>query len=553
MKIAIYARVSSETQAHEGTINSQLELLRSYAKTNNLDVIEECIDDGYSGTDLIRPGLDRVRDLASQQMIEGILILSPDRLTRNNTHYVILQEEFTKRNIQLIYTNHQSCNTPEDKLLLGMQSLFSEYERTKILDRTRRGRIHNARQGHLGGGGVPYGYRRINKSNGAPAHMEIIPEEAEVVRLIFRLTIKDKYSLLQISKYLSGHGYPTRNGNNTWATSTIGNILNNECYTGTSYACKLQSVDPKHPRNATIYRKRKHSTYTIRPHEDWIPIPVPAIIDRSIWECSRSQLSLNSKLAARNNWKNKYLLRTLVTCGFCGSHISGKSHSGKIIYRCDPWAHRKSAIPHEENVSVPRDTLDNLVWNSIIELVNDPKKLRTLIKARQAGQGQPNEHTQSELDSIASSLKRLSSEEERLLEAYRSKVISLEQLKGQLQKLTTKRTLLENQNKELVNQQHGQERPIPTLNDLGVLSIRLQRAMARSDFPTRQRIVQALINSVTLYPKRAVISGVLPLNGHIPKDGHLLLPQSSAAACWAFGYDFLFSISQSALYEIVDE
>ncbi len=79
MRTAIYARVSSESQAREGTIQSQLEALRDHAKTHKLTGIDECLDDGFSGIDLNRPGLDHLRDLAQEEQIEAVLVLSPDR------------------------------------------------------------------------------------------------------------------------------------------------------------------------------------------------------------------------------------------------------------------------------------------------------------------------------------------------------------------------------------------------------------------------------------------------------------------------------------------
>ena len=90
MNIAIYARVSSESQAKEGTIQSQLEALRDCAKSNNYVVITECLDNGYSGSELNRPGLDQLRDMAAEGMIEAVLVLSPDRLSRKQAHQIIL-------------------------------------------------------------------------------------------------------------------------------------------------------------------------------------------------------------------------------------------------------------------------------------------------------------------------------------------------------------------------------------------------------------------------------------------------------------------------------
>ena len=137
MRVAIYARVSSETQAKEGTIHSQLEALREYAKNNNHHVIVECLDDGYSGAELNRPGLDQLRDIISEGLAEAVLVLSPDRLSRKQAHQIILLEEFKKHNVKVIFTSQPSGDTAEDQLLLNIQGAISEYERVKILDRTR--------------------------------------------------------------------------------------------------------------------------------------------------------------------------------------------------------------------------------------------------------------------------------------------------------------------------------------------------------------------------------------------------------------------------------
>ena len=149
MNIAIYARVSSEKQAKDGTIQSQLEALREYAKDQGLNVLHECTDDGYSGADLNRPGLDQLRDLIFEGKITGVLALSPDRLSRNYAQQYLLLEDFNKQNIQVIFANHQIGDSPEDNMMLRMQGIISEYEREKILDRTRRGRKHAVENGQV--------------------------------------------------------------------------------------------------------------------------------------------------------------------------------------------------------------------------------------------------------------------------------------------------------------------------------------------------------------------------------------------------------------------
>src|SRR5829696_6402480 len=126
MNIALYARVSSETQAKNGTIESQVEALRDDAKARSLTITFECLDDGYSGTTLDRPGLDQVRDLAQAGSIDGVLILSIDRLSRKQAHQIFLMEELKKRNIQLIFADRNFEDTPEDNFMLTIQGAIAE-------------------------------------------------------------------------------------------------------------------------------------------------------------------------------------------------------------------------------------------------------------------------------------------------------------------------------------------------------------------------------------------------------------------------------------------
>jgi len=208
MKIAIYARVSSETQAKDGTIDSQIEALRAYAKEHELTIIHECLDDGYTGTQLIRPGLDHLRDLAQEGQIEAVLILSPDRLSRKQAHLLVLLDEFKKRNIQVLFTSQSYSDSPEDNLMLQIQGAIAEYERVKILDRMRRGAIHAVKNGQFMGGIPPYGYRYISKSKTGKAQWEVNPEEAKIVRYIYDLYIKNGLKGTQIAdrlNYESGH------------------------------------------------------------------------------------------------------------------------------------------------------------------------------------------------------------------------------------------------------------------------------------------------------------------------------------------------------------
>jgi len=187
--IALYARVSSDKQAQEGTIQSQIESLRSYAKANGYPIEEDLIfmDEGISGTTLVRPALDALRDKAACGEIDKVLILCPDRLARKYAHQLILVEEFQRLAVEIVFANRNITASAEDQLLLQIQGVMAEYEREKIIERSRRGKLHKAKQGKVNVlSGAPYGYVYMTATESEEARYEIHSEEAEVVRRIFQ-------------------------------------------------------------------------------------------------------------------------------------------------------------------------------------------------------------------------------------------------------------------------------------------------------------------------------------------------------------------------------
>ena len=172
MLVAAYARVSTDRQDREQTIDSQVDALRRAAEQRGWHLAADliCRDDGRNGTTLARPGLDRLRDLVAEGTCAAVLVCSPDRLARNFAHQVLVIDEFRRAGCEVVFLNHAFGDSPEQQMLLQMQGVFAEYERALMLERTRRGRLFWARQGRVNWGGTPtYGYRLSRRTEPAPA------------------------------------------------------------------------------------------------------------------------------------------------------------------------------------------------------------------------------------------------------------------------------------------------------------------------------------------------------------------------------------------------
>src|SRR5215471_1813172 len=127
LSVAIYARVSSDQQTQAQTIASQVAALRERVRTDDCVLPPECefIDDGYSGATLVRPGLERLRDLCANGGVERLYVHSPDRLARKYAYQVLLIDEFQRLGIEMVFLNRELSRSPEDELLLQVQGMVA--------------------------------------------------------------------------------------------------------------------------------------------------------------------------------------------------------------------------------------------------------------------------------------------------------------------------------------------------------------------------------------------------------------------------------------------
>src|SRR5262245_48558217 len=305
-QVAIYARVSSEQPAEAHTIASQVAALRERVSADGLTVAEamQFLDDGYSGATLIRPALERLRDVIAAGAVDRLYVHSPDRLARKYAYQVVLVEEFRRAGVEVIFLNRALGQSPEDDLLLQVQGMIAEYERAKIIERHRRGKRHAAHVGAVNVlSGAPYGYRYVTKyEGGGQARYEIIPDEARVVRQVFAWVGGDRLTIGEVCRRLTQAGEVTRTGKTVWDRSVVWGILKNPAYTGTAAFGKTRQA-PLRPRlraqrNRPVQPRRAVSTYDVPP-EDWITIPVPALVEPAVFAAVQEQLQENKRHARR--------------------------------------------------------------------------------------------------------------------------------------------------------------------------------------------------------------------------------------------------------------
>jgi DNA invertase Pin-like site-specific DNA recombinase len=312
MKVALYARVSTQRQAERGTIGSQLQVLRDRVTASGDELVGEYVDDGQSGARLDRPGLDALRDAAEAGLLEAVWCLSPDRLARAYAYQVLVLDELARFGVRVHFTDAPdlAADDPQATLLTQVQGVIAEYEKAKIAERYRRGKLFRARAGEITTWKASYGYRHVSRSAAAgPAHQEIYEPEAVVVQRIFTdraagLTVRE------ICRQLNADQVASPTGKATWAHSTLSRLLRNEAYIGRVYFNRTETVPDPRPTRRTRQVPRSR--------DEWIPIDCPRIVTDEMFEAAGRVAHDNTKWSPRRAEPDAWLLRGLVTCGACG-------------------------------------------------------------------------------------------------------------------------------------------------------------------------------------------------------------------------------------------
>jgi site-specific DNA recombinase len=518
--VAIYARVSSERQKEQATIVSQTTVLLEHAVQQNWTVPNEWrfLDEGYSGASLVRPGLDSLRDRIAEGQIDTVLVLSPDRLSRKYAYQILLTEEFHRHGTELVYLKSPPATTPEEQLLAQVQGMIAEYERAQIIERTRRGKRHRARQGTVNVlSGAPYGYRYVKKSDGGNAYYEVIEAEAAVVRMAYEMYTVQQLSIGAITRGLNEQGIPTRTGDSRWERSTVWAILRNPAYVGKACFGKTE----RKPRERITRRLRQRGGYANRcganqerPREEWIEIGVPPIISEAAFALAQERLQANKQFSQRRTIEPS-LLQSLLVCAHCGYGLyrcSTRTTKHKLYYyRClgsDAWRHLKHSIC--DCPPVRQDYLDGIVWDEVIRLLEDPTLLQAEITRRleAAKQADPAQQRQQHL---VGEQARLTKSMERLLTAYQESLLSLDELRKRIEPLRKQHGAVQAELQAIETAVADQHRYLRLVESLAPFQARLRERAESMDIVERQRIVRLLVKEVIIGPESITIRHCLPM------------------------------------------
>jgi len=379
----IYARVSTDEQTKGYSLHTQIDACKSYALERGYIVLNIFTED-YSGASIDRPVLNQLRDFLVAEEVDVVIIYDVDRLARKSVYQALIEEEFLREGATTEYVIGQYDDSDEGRLQKQIRASIAEYEKAKILERSKRGKRGKAMSGYVVvGPRPPYGYQVVSEPH--KSWLEIDEDEAEIVRLVFDWYLhgdggEKPLSMNAIAKKLTELGILTRGdkqghyhkkrGVGQWSGAMIRHILKNDTYTGTWYYGKTKMVEDGKKRKPKP--KCGFGKQVARDRKEWVGVPVPVIIDEETFKRASARVQLNAEQADRSA-KYKYLLGRRLRCIKCNYTYKGRTSRGNQYYYCGGTEQRPVKLC--DSKPFKGKDLDWVVWDWLVNLIKNPNAL----------------------------------------------------------------------------------------------------------------------------------------------------------------------------------
>jgi site-specific DNA recombinase len=493
---AIYGRVSSQDQVKGYSLGNQIDKCIEKAGTNE---VLQYIEEGITGEILERPQLDKLREDVRSGIVSELICYDPTRLSRKLLVQLMIKEELDKHSVKLTFVNTEYADNAEGDLQFNITGSFSQYEKAKIKERTVGGKVRKMKEGKVLGAYGLYGYD-YDKSKSTYVINE---EQAKIIRMIFDY-FTDPNSPFKgingIAKHLTELGIPTAKNKDVWHRQVVRQILLNESYTGNH---------PQHKTNDEGNYVRKQSgqkkEYKKRPKEEWIYTKIPSIITEEQYERAQALLQQSRRRFAKESL-NTYLLSGLIRCSDCGNTMTGRYVNW--------WGKKKGLYSDIKNYSGAKEKgcgnymdineLDELVWNHIIDILNEPEK------ALKHKESNSSKYQLEEIQKVNEELEKIKKGRKRLISlAAISEDEDLMEIKAQLAELKEKETSLREKYNELESKLKEQKVDHTAEQLKKALDMYMVNKEKEFPFEVKKNIIRTLVKEIYVSKKNEEVEIML--------------------------------------------
>jgi site-specific DNA recombinase len=523
--LSVYGRVSTSLQEDQETIQNQVMAIKEFADkkfgVGNYTLPEEYyyLDEGWSGDNIQRPRLDQLRVDAKKKIWDGVLIYDPDRLARRYSLQELVMDELKEAGIEVFFVTVSTPKNMEDKILYGVRGLFAEYERAKISERFRLGKLRKVKGGHILTTEALYGYHyvRNNKETKTHGYYIINEEEAAVVRMIFTWVGEMGLTLRQVVRELQKLGIkPRKSKRGVWSTSTLTTMLRHKGYIGQAHWGSSYAVVPINPIKIEKYRQVKKTSRRIKPEAEWIApnIPIPRIIESDeLFMKVQAQLKSNSVFNKRRT-KNEYLLGGKIYCS-CGKKRCGEGpqHGKHLYYRCGDRIYSFPLKPTCKERGINARIADQLVWKEVTALMTSPDRLMMQMDRWLTNRKEKANSSGIDVDVVKKNIQKIETQLDRYNNAHAAGLFSLDKLKEytlprnkELQELRTQLRKVEQEENNL------NVATIPTENEIQIFSEAVSETLQNLNFGDKQAIIRSTIGKIIGTQHQLQVFGNIPLS-----------------------------------------
>ncbi len=363
VRVATYARVSTQEQALEGTsLEFQDSQLAAFCQLQGWTIINSYTDPGFSGKDGNRPGLERLLSDVKIGLFDKVVVYKLDRLSRNLRLLLDIEQKLRSYGVSLISVKESvDTSSPTGKMMFQMFGMVAEWERETIIERTKSGKLQRYKDGCWAGGRVPYGYAYDKGTK------KLIVDEnsARIVRRIYA-EYSDGRTLYSICAGLNKDKIPGRGKNSQgWRETGIRQVMLNPVYKGI----------------LVVHRYTHISNINKIDLSNAIQIPVPPVVTEQMWNTAQERLKSNKHVKPLKG--DEFLLQGMISCGLCGYAYRTDRNTGNTkFYLCRGTMKSKhlDGSPRCQSQSLKAEWLENEVWQRVLEIINDPNKLLAVIK-----------------------------------------------------------------------------------------------------------------------------------------------------------------------------
>jgi site-specific DNA recombinase len=383
-----------------------------------------------------------------------------------------------------------------------------------ITDRMRRGRQAKLRSGQLLPWSVPpYGYVMDPERPRDPRRLQVDPVKAAVITQMFAWYTDPQTpaTLYGIAKRLTDAQIPTPRGGPRWNVASVRGILRSPVYTGTAYSERTRPV-PARMRQSALRPVGPGHSHRSAPPDEWIAIPVPAIVSQETFAAAQARLARNRQLARRNNTAHEYLLRGLVSCGQCQLSCMGRTVPPGYPY--DVCRGRTDALRAARGDRctarfAPARALDELVWQDLCRILTEPALITHELARAHGGEWLP-QALQARRKTLREALAQLERQQARLLEVYLAEIIGRDEFERKRSEVTQTQHGLSHQLRQLDAQAQQQVNIAALAQGLEAFCRKVQPTLDHLTFAQRRPLVELLIDRVIVTDGQVEIRYVVP-------------------------------------------